>query len=319
MKKQRPPVAPEITNLVGNYEAANSDVPMSNSAALDLMADGQQSSMVTPALGAIGGTEHVASIFFRTDSAAFGPDDLSVLDAVAEAYKPVMKAAGAGDVFCDGFADMTGPEAHNDELSAKRAAVVAGALGARFPYPPRIEANAHGEDAAGPHSMGLDRRVDVTVRFDHYDDIMIQERQEAKEDLPQMLAQANPLLQRRGGPSNERTARLLTLPGNDDLYFTEGVVDQYVVGCLYQIGIRPEEVGSHARIDAVNAVRQSGGDVDKFADIMVKLDEAIFAGIEEVNKYQQIDADTNLSARYLNDWHRQRQRDPNNIIYAHRE
>jgi len=106
-----------------------------------------------------------SDILFNTDSATLGPAALGTVQEVADVLTEYRKTA----VVVQGHTDATGPAAHNQDLSERRAESVGGALVARGVAPTRLVATGYGETlpvASNGSERGrrLNRRVAILLK-----------------------------------------------------------------------------------------------------------------------------------------------------------
>jgi len=106
-----------------------------------------------------------SDILFNTDSATLGPAALGTVQEVADVLTEYRKTA----VVVQGHTDSTGPAAHNQDLSERRAESVGGALVARGVAPTRLVATGYGETlpvASNGSERGrrLNRRVAILLK-----------------------------------------------------------------------------------------------------------------------------------------------------------
>jgi peptidoglycan-associated lipoprotein len=103
-------------------------------------------------------------VLFRTDSSALAEEYATRIRRLAA----LLRAQPGLGIRLDGHADARGDAAHNEALSAARAAAVRAALVAQGVAPSRIAANHHGARAArvpadDPDAQALDRRVVIRL------------------------------------------------------------------------------------------------------------------------------------------------------------
>jgi len=110
-------------------------------------------------------SRYAAVIYFATGSAAIDTDGLRQIGWFADKMKPYPQA----NFLVQGFADSTGSEEKNQQLSLERAQAVAQALAAQGIAPSRMNVQGFGTAsaaAANTTAQGRrdNRRVEVTVR-----------------------------------------------------------------------------------------------------------------------------------------------------------
>ena len=266
------------------------------------------------------GVEHVATLYFDTDSAHVHGGQRVALAALAALYTQERPWAHF-EVQVEGFCDERGSEAHNAGLSAARAAAVEDAIRAAFASAELlVTASGKGElPGADRGDRREARRVDVLLAWS--DPGVEAERSEAEEDLPYFLAEAIRRAQ-QGDLSSEidqRTLRLMKVlqdPEVDDRYIDEGAAMNYIMNDLYvETKAEPEEMVSHATPFAIDAARYAKGKgIEVFITHMERLGLGIFYGIEAIGRKQELDA--NKSAHHLNSWVGERQRDEKSVLYT---
>lgn len=106
-----------------------------------------------------------SDVLFAVDSARLEGSSRSALNGIAGVVNEYKKTA----VVVQGHTDSTGSEAHNQELSERRARSVSNYLIDRGVAPQRIAAIGYGETSpratnATPYGRQLNRRVDVLLR-----------------------------------------------------------------------------------------------------------------------------------------------------------
>jgi outer membrane protein OmpA-like peptidoglycan-associated protein len=106
-----------------------------------------------------------SDILFGTDSATLGPAALGTVQEVADVLADYPKTA----VVVQGHTDSTGPAAHNQDLSERRADSVEGALVAFGVAPRRLMATGYGESLpvasnASERGRQLNRRVAILLK-----------------------------------------------------------------------------------------------------------------------------------------------------------
>ncbi len=104
-----------------------------------------------------------SDVLFATDMAALSPKATAVLQRAAADVKA---AGGAGTLQVVGYTDDTGTTAHNVDLSRRRAAAVAAAIGPLLPAGVHLPISGKGEaDPVAPNSTvegrALNRRVSI--------------------------------------------------------------------------------------------------------------------------------------------------------------
>ena len=110
-------------------------------------------------------SRYAAVVYFAVGSAAVSPDGQRELGWFADKMAPYPQA----NILVQGFADTTGSEATNQELSVTRARAVAAILSGRGIDPSRLLVQGYGTTSAAASNVTAEgrernRRVEVTVR-----------------------------------------------------------------------------------------------------------------------------------------------------------
>lgn len=293
----------------------------------------------TESVGMTGTAVRVASIFFEPGSFRLDNDAAMVFFQISKEYAAMLAGIEEAVFSIHGFADANGSESDNLILSKLRALQVSTVLvkdlkatcnlltGVGIHQEAvRFDCNGFGDricDPDKPETYPGCRRVDIFADVTRLGADRDQKREEAKGQLQDMLdAGIGVLRERGGGLRAQRTLRLMSIlkrPGIDTAFFDTGDVQRYVLRELANEGIAPDATGSDAMILALDAVRYASGNASEFVTNMMRVSDAIFYGIEEINKFYQVQGDTYRSAERLNTWAKARQENPNSILYAHRE
>jgi outer membrane protein OmpA-like peptidoglycan-associated protein len=107
-------------------------------------------------------------VVFANDSVVLTESANAQLDTVARWMRVNPRFA----LVVDGFADVIGPAAYNEDLAARRAAAVREQLVHRGVASDRIVISVYGERFADPKGSPLDRRVVMTASADSVDRIV---------------------------------------------------------------------------------------------------------------------------------------------------
>jgi outer membrane protein OmpA-like peptidoglycan-associated protein len=129
-----------------------------------LQQQGQQEDAQQAALHAAA-SKYAAVIYFPVGSATIDQDGERQLNWFVDKMQPYPQA----NFLVQGFADSTGGEATNQQLSVTRAQAVAAALGQRGIAPARMDVQGFGTASAAASNITAqgrrdNRRVEVTVR-----------------------------------------------------------------------------------------------------------------------------------------------------------
>jgi outer membrane protein OmpA-like peptidoglycan-associated protein len=129
-----------------------------------LQAQGQQQNAEQAALHAEA-SKYAAVIYFAVGSAGLDQDGTRQLNWFVDKMKPYPQA----NFLVQGFADSTGSEANNQQLSLTRAQVVSAFLGQQGIAPARMDVQGFGTTSAADTNATAggrrnNRRVEVTVR-----------------------------------------------------------------------------------------------------------------------------------------------------------
>lgn len=130
----------------------------------NLEQQGQQEDAQQAALHAQA-SRYAAVIYFPVGSSTIDQDGLRQVNWFVDKMKPYPQA----NFLVQGFADSTGAEAKNQELSVARAQAVAAALSAQGIAPARMDVQGFGTTSAAASNVTAqgrrdNRRVEVTVR-----------------------------------------------------------------------------------------------------------------------------------------------------------
>jgi outer membrane protein OmpA-like peptidoglycan-associated protein len=149
------------------------------------------------------------------------------------------------------------------------------------------------------------------------------ERRRAETDLPTYITRSIPLIRANADLSAEQKTRII---GFLQMIQRTGVNDEYLTASTAQLYYRrnmfresPSALAGSLRREVIDAIRYSGGDINRFVTRMISLDTAIYSGIHMITRYYNVYGDESAAARNLGTWLRERQDNPNSIYSIYRD